>query len=239
MRRRHFAGAQAVALALALTTGAGLASGQSSQIQLAFGYDCGDRFQVRNDGAQPVDVEYGAAGADRTRLHLNARESVAIASASDNPMELWVNNHRVSTEAKGDRACAPSGQDVVVRPLNSGDYSNDAPANNGSANGADNIAADAAPNAGNTVSYSIQPTRVVYGGEPAYYPYYGYNPYYFGAGYGYGSRYGYYGYRPPRISVVVPFRSTRVGRPGYGGGNSHGPGRPSGGHSGGRTAVRR
>ena len=35
-------------------------AGARETVQLAFGYECADRFMVRNDGAQAVEVEYGA-----------------------------------------------------------------------------------------------------------------------------------------------------------------------------------
>ena len=81
----------------------------STQIQLAFGYECGDRFIVRNDGTEPVLVEYAAAGSrDRSQLHLAAGRSTEIASAQDGNLELWVGGKLVASEPKGNRPCAPS-----------------------------------------------------------------------------------------------------------------------------------
>ena len=217
----------AIALA-ALTTVAVVAPAraQNAPVQLAFGYDCGDRFQVRNDGGQSVDVEYGVAGAARSSARISPKESVAITSQSNHAMELWVNGRRVSTEAKGNRACSGS-QDVVVRPLNGGDYAN-----------------NAATNSNDNVSYTVQPTNTVYVTTPApqYYPYY--DSYYYGYGYGYGG-YGYGAYYPyyrtPILSLVVPFGGSRYysggSRTVYGG--SRGGSVGHGGGGGGRTAVRR
>ena len=186
-----------------------------AQIQLAFGYDCGDLFQVRNDGTQPVDVEYALQGnSKRTSLHLNAAEAVQISSEAQDALELWVNGRIVSTERKGNRACAQgaNSQDVIVRPLGN---------NNNTAGG-------------NVVYVAPQPARVVYG----YDPYYSYDPWYYGAGYDYpyaGYGYGYPGYRGG-LSISLPiYRSPIFRSPiilSRGGGSFGRPGRF--GHSVGR-----
>lgn len=95
------------------------AQGSTQTVQLAFGYECGDRFMVRNDGASPVAIEYAVAGSeDRSKLHLNGGQSVEIASAQDGNMELWVGGKVVASEPKGNRACAArNGNGVSVRPL--------------------------------------------------------------------------------------------------------------------------
>jgi hypothetical protein len=232
--------------AMALVAPAGA---QNPQVQLAFGYDCGDQFQVRNDGAQPVDVEYGVVGGTRSSARINARESVAITSQSGDALELWVNGRRVATEAKGNRSC--SSDNVVVRPLNSGNTSGTAMSN--SAPG--NANCGSYYGGGDNVNYAVQPVNTVYVSAPAtsYYPYY--DPYYYGYGYGgYGGYgYGYYGYGSPILSIRVPFGSSRYGY-GYGRSYPRGPSRGGyfgrgghvggggGGHvggGGGRTAVRR
>ena len=181
-------------------------------VQLAFGYECDDRFLVRNDGGRAVDVEYNVQGvSERSRLHLDPRQSVEISSTSRTPVELWVNGKLAATERKGNRACAttPAAPEVIVRPIEPRDY-------------------PAAPDAGG--GYPAYPPRdVVYGPQPYYYPpaYYPYYyPYYYPA---YYPRY--YG----GFSVVLPI-FTRVGgqvryygRPGFGGGRVvHASGR--GGH---------
>ena len=96
------------------------APGTAATIQLAFGYSCGDRFIVRNDGNQAVSAEYKATSSqDHIPLRLNSKQSVEIASASSDPVELWVNGQVVATEPKGNRACGTSASspDVVVRPI--------------------------------------------------------------------------------------------------------------------------
>jgi hypothetical protein len=103
------------------------------QVQLAFGYECDDKFVVRNDGTQPMTVEYGITGAEqRSSLQLRGKESIELESAATSPLELWVNGRIVATEQKGNRSCAASlaggvaydqaGPAVVVRPIVEADY---------------------------------------------------------------------------------------------------------------------
>lgn len=93
----------------------------AAAVQLAFGYDCGDRFLIRNEGSQPVTLEWKTTGSqDRSQVHLNANESRQIASASPDAVELWVNGKLVATEPKGNRACTSAAvgtPNVIVRPL--------------------------------------------------------------------------------------------------------------------------
>jgi hypothetical protein len=149
---------------------------QGAQVQLAFGYECGDRYLVRNDGANDVDVEYGVAGdPQRWPVHLKGKESVEISSTSTNALELRVGGKVVSTAHNLNRPCAaaPAAQgqpEVVVRPIDEGEYA---------------TAAQVAPQ----VVYA-QPPVVYVGPTPVYVtrPYY---PYYY--------------YPQPRLSVVFPF----------------------------------
>src|SRR5471032_2424059 len=77
------------------------AQGTNQTVELAFGYTCGDRFMVRNDGNSPVVVEYAIAGSqDKSTLHLNAKQSAQIASAQSGNMELWVGGKVVASEPK-------------------------------------------------------------------------------------------------------------------------------------------
>ena len=139
MLKRNLVGLGALAAITAASAlgGALLAqapAGARETVQLAFGYECADRFMVRNDGAQAVDVEYGVQGASaRSKLHLNAKESAEMSSTSTSSVELWVNGKLVATERKGNRACAPpvqSSPEVIVRPITPDDqagYSQAAP----------------------------------------------------------------------------------------------------------------
>jgi hypothetical protein len=115
-----------VALTLMLAATAQLGAQQASAVQLAFGFECGDRFLVKNDGSQPVTLEWKTTGSqDRSQLHLGANESREIASASSDAVELWVSSKLVATEPKGTKACpadagsngSPASPMVVVRPL--------------------------------------------------------------------------------------------------------------------------
>jgi hypothetical protein len=160
------------ALALAAFAAAPLAA-QSHSVELAFGYTCGDRFLVRNDGANPVVIEYAVAGSqDKSTLHLNARQSAEIASAQSGNMELWVGGKVVASEPKGNRPCGAarngtySNDGVNVRPL-------------------DPQMATAAP----ADTAYVAPEIVTYGpAYDSYYPYgvypypyyYGYSPYFYG-----------------------------------------------------------
>jgi len=117
-----------IALGAFATATAALGAQQSPAVQLAFGYECGDRFLIKNDGSQPVALEWKATGSqDRSQLHLNPNESREIASASSDAVELWVNGKVVATEPKGNKACgangaaAPGAPNVVVRPLDAND----------------------------------------------------------------------------------------------------------------------
>ena len=138
MLKRNLVGLGALAaIAAASALGGALLAqapaGARETVQLAFGYECDDRFMVRNDGGQAVEVEYGVQGAGaRSKLHLNAKESAEMSSSSTNPVELWVNGKLAATERKGNRACAPvqSSPDVIVRPIAPNDqagYSEAAP----------------------------------------------------------------------------------------------------------------
>ena len=99
--------------------------GAQEKVQLAFGYECDDRFMIKNDGANTVTLEYGLEGrSERTRLSIRGSESVEIDSKGPLPVELFVDGRRVAKEAKGNRACASATTTtasdqptVVVRPL--------------------------------------------------------------------------------------------------------------------------
>lgn len=156
------------ALALAAAVHAPLrAQGSSQTVQLAFGYECGDRFLVRNDGTNPVVIEYAVAGSeDKSQLHLNGRQQAEIASAQDGNLELWVSGKVVASEPKGNRPCgsARNNNGVTVRPIDPNESTAAQQVDSGYA----------------------QPPVVVYAPRP-YYDYYPYDNYY---------PYSYYGYSP-------------------------------------------
>ena len=125
---------QFAALALLVAVGAPLRAQAAPKIELAFGYECGDRFLVKNDGVQPVLVEYAPAGSqDRSLLHLSGKQSAEIAMAQDGNLDLFVGGKLVASAPKGNRPCAavgtspvsgaappsgnaPAGDSAVVRP---------------------------------------------------------------------------------------------------------------------------
>lgn len=177
------------ALALVVAAHAPLrAQGSSQSVQLAFGYECGDRFLVRNDGNNPVVIEYGVAGSqDKSQLHLSGQQSAEIASAQSGNVELWVGGKVVASEPKGDRACASSqASGVTVRPLSQ------AQAQQTTAQPGDS-------------TYTAAPV-VVYAPNPYAYDYYPYSYY----------PYSYYGYAPFYYPSVVIRGGGGFGR-GFGG----------------------
>jgi hypothetical protein len=167
------------ALALVAAAQAPLrAQGSTSNVQLAFGYECGDRFLVRNDGTSPVVIEYSVAGSqDKSQLHLNGRQSAEIASAQNGNVELYVGGKVVASEPKGNRACGAArngGNGVTVRPLDE--------------------STAAAPQ---TVDSTYSAAPVVVYAQPDYYPYGYYYPY---------AYYGYSPFFYPSIGIYGGYR---------------------------------
>jgi hypothetical protein len=88
--------------------------------QLTFGYLCDDRFVIRNDGTQPVALEYGIEkGNEHTKLDLNARETVELQSKSKAGLELWMNGKLVAIARKDRRSCkdVQGNAAVTITPL--------------------------------------------------------------------------------------------------------------------------
>lgn len=84
--------------------------------QITFGYLCDDRFVIRNDGTKPIDLEYGLEkGTEHTKLTLNARESVELASTSKNAMELWMDGKLIAKAMKEKRSCKDVQGNAAVR----------------------------------------------------------------------------------------------------------------------------
>jgi len=160
--------------------------------QLAFGYECDDRFLIRNESPQPVTVEYGVAGdTQRTPLTVKGNDAVELSNPSTNALELWANGKLLASERNGNRPCAAANAqatayapyaespEVVVVPVPSPAYVVDP-------------------------GLYFEPTLIYV--HPA-----------FGYGYGYGYRgYGYrgYGYRAPAVVVTAGSRGLiTAGRP--------------------------
>jgi hypothetical protein len=118
-----------VGAALALTSFATRASAQITEVartpladaaHITFGFLCDDRFVVRNDGTQPVDLEYAVEkGNEHTKLTLDGRESVELASKSKAPVELWMDGKLIAKADKGRRNCrdVQGNSQVTVAPL--------------------------------------------------------------------------------------------------------------------------
>ena len=88
--------------------------------QLTFGHLCDDRFVIRNDGMTPADLEYGVErGTEHTRLTLNARESVELASTSKRAVELWMDGKPIAKAEKQRVSCkqVQGNAAVTVAPL--------------------------------------------------------------------------------------------------------------------------
>ncbi len=88
--------------------------------QLTFGYLCDDRFLIRNDGTQSVELEYSIAKSnEHTKLTLGARETVELSSKSREAMELWKDGKLVAKADKQKRSCkdVQGNASVSVAPL--------------------------------------------------------------------------------------------------------------------------
>lgn len=117
--------------ACALGTAAGTASAQdqitevsrtpiANATQITFGYMCDDRFVIRNDDTKAVELEYGLEkGNSHTKLTLNGRETVELASKSRASMELWMDGKLVAKARKENRSCkdVQGNSAVKVTPL--------------------------------------------------------------------------------------------------------------------------
>ena len=87
---------------------------------VTFGYLCDDRFVVRNEGPDPVRLEYGLAKNDeRTSLSLNGRESVELLLSTSDDLNLYTGGKVIASARREYRDCddVEGGGHVVVRPL--------------------------------------------------------------------------------------------------------------------------
>lgn len=88
--------------------------------QITFGYLCDDRFIIRNDDTKPVELEYSLEkGNAHTKLMLNGRETVELASKSKAAMELWKDGKMVAKAKRENRSCkdVQGNGAVTVTPL--------------------------------------------------------------------------------------------------------------------------
>lgn len=89
--------------------------------QISFGYLCDDRFVVRNEGATPVNLEYGLTRNDeRTALQLDKDESIELMLSTSDELGLYVGGKVLATARRDYRDCDElEGESprVIVRPL--------------------------------------------------------------------------------------------------------------------------
>ena len=121
-RMMCLSGAFSLVLAAPATGTATLAAQEAQEpARLAFGYQCGDKFALKNEGTRPVDVEYGVVGASETgKVHLDPDQGVSLEPKSAGDLEIRVDGKTVATARNGHVAC--SSQTVIVRPLYERDY---------------------------------------------------------------------------------------------------------------------
>ncbi len=87
---------------------------------LTFGGLCDDKFVIRNDGPNPVNIEYAVSKGDtHFPLTLSGREQVELESRSREPLELWMDGKLIAKAEKEDRKCreVQGNASVVVAPL--------------------------------------------------------------------------------------------------------------------------
>ncbi|MBI3569200.1 MAG: hypothetical protein HY084_13460 [Gemmatimonadetes bacterium] len=119
MKNIRFVSQTLGALSLVTVGALPLAAQQVAKVQLAFGYECDNKFALRNEGTQGVNVDYAVAGTtERGTVSVKANETVELESTSNNDVQLYVDGKLVATEKKGNRPCAaPATQTVTVRHL--------------------------------------------------------------------------------------------------------------------------
>lgn len=129
MTNRMMCLSAAFALVAAPATGTAVLAAQEPT-RLAFGYQCDNKFALRNEGTRAVEVEYGVVGAsEKGKVHLDPNQGVSLEPASTGDFEIRVDGKTVATARNGHIACAtqpaPPAQTaptVVVRPLNETQY---------------------------------------------------------------------------------------------------------------------
>jgi hypothetical protein len=87
--------------------------------QISFGYLCDDRFVIRNEGDDRVNLEYGLAKNDeRTAISLDGRESVELLLSTSDQLDLFSSGRVIASARREYRDCEElEGGRVVVRPL--------------------------------------------------------------------------------------------------------------------------
>ena len=85
------------------------------QANITFGYVCDDRFIVRNDGKEPVRLEYGLdKNNERTSLDLDGRESVELLLSTSDQLNLLMNGQVIATARREYRDCDDEDRPPVI-----------------------------------------------------------------------------------------------------------------------------
>ena len=181
MRSRYTSSPLALSLAIA---GSSVGAGLHAQVtelarrpiaevaHLTFGSLCDDKFVIRNDGPNPVNIEYAVSkGNQHSPLTLAGREQVELESRSREPLELWMDGKLIAKAEKEGRKCreVQGKASVVVAPL-------DLPPSDRSSNNNNNNQRNARLGMGFGYGYPFY--------DPWYSPFgaygWGYRPYYAG-----------------------------------------------------------
>ncbi len=95
---------------------------QPDAAKVTFGYLCDDRFVIRNDGTDPVNLQYGLHdGTQLTGITVQPSESVELSSRTNASVELWKDGTRIATAPKEQRSCADvNAASVNAENLNGG-----------------------------------------------------------------------------------------------------------------------
>src|SRR5262245_53074357 len=88
---------------------------QLDAANITFGYVCDDRFIVRNDGKEPVRLEYGLdKNNQRTSLELEGRESVELLLSTSDQLNLLMNGEGIATARREYRDCDEDERPPVI-----------------------------------------------------------------------------------------------------------------------------
>lgn len=107
--------------AVAVSLGGAAVLAAQEPARLAFGYQCDNKFTLRNEGKSAVDVEYGVVGtADKGKVRVEPDRGVSLETTTPGDLEIRVGGKVVATGRNGRVACAAESQSpaVIVRPLN-------------------------------------------------------------------------------------------------------------------------
>ena len=124
MTHRLFRLSAAVALSVTAPVAGTAVLAAQEPTRLAFGYQCDNKFALRNEGTRAVEVEYGVVGAsEKGKVHLDPDQGVSLEPKAAGDLEIRVDGKSVATARNGHVACATQTvQTVIVRPLYEREY---------------------------------------------------------------------------------------------------------------------